>query len=349
MTRLPSLSRRHALAAVLAAAGATAVGGPAFAQSKEVNVYSSRHYSGDKAMYAKFTEMTGIKINVVEGDIGPLMQRLKAEGANSPADVLVTVDAGNLWRAQSEGLFQPIKSAVLDETIPERLRDPEGQWYAFSYRARVIMVNKDKIPEGAIKTYEDLADPKWKGKILVRSSTNIYNQSLLSSMIKTQGAEKTEAWAKALVANFARAPKGGDTDQLVALAAGEGDIAITNTYYLARLVASAKPEDRAVAAKIRPIFPNQADRGTHVNVSGAGVTKNAPNKDNAVKLLEFLMTPEAQVALAEGNHEYPVRQGVAVSSVIQSWGPFKADAVNITELGKNNPEAVRIADRAGWK
>ena len=322
---------------------------PAMAQGGEVNVYSSRHYDGDKKMFARFTELTGIKINVVEADIGPLMQRLQAEGRNSPADLLVTVDAGNLWRAKEAALFQPIRSAALEETIPAHLRDPEGHWFGLSQRARVILFHKDRVKPEELSTYEALAEPKWKGRILVRSSSNVYNQSLIASIIAADGPDKAEAWAKGLVANFARVPKGGDTDQIKALAAGEGDIAISNTYYYARLVGSAKPEERAIVDKIGIFFPNQNDRGTHMNISGAGVTRHAPNRGNAIKLLEFLTTPEAQQVLAEGNYEYPVRPEVATAAVVNSWGRFKTDGINLAQLGKHNPDAVRIADRAGWR
>lgn len=344
-------TRRRLMAACGGIALLTALGAmaSAMAQSGEVNVYSSRHYDGDKKMFARFTELTGIKINVVEADIGPLMQRLQAEGRNSPADLLVTVDAANLWRAKEAGLFQPVHSAVLDEIVPAHLRDLDGNWFGLSQRARVILYHKDRVKPEELSTYEALAEPKWKGRILVRSSSHVYNQSLIASIIAANGLDKAEAWAKGLVANLARVPKGGDTDQIKALAAGEGDIAISNTYYYARLLGSAKAEDRAIVEKIGIFFPNQADRGTHVNISGAGVTRHAPNRDNAIKLLEFLTTPEAQLVLAEGNYEYPVRDKVAIAAVVNSWGPFKTDRVKLAELGKHNADAVRIADRAGWR
>jgi iron(III) transport system substrate-binding protein len=322
--------------------------------AQEVNVYSSRHYDADKKLFELFTKQSGVKVNVVEGDIGPLLQRLRSEGRNSPADLLITADVGNLWRAQEAELLQPVKSAALEEVIAERLRDPAGHWFALSMRSRVIMYHKDRVKPEELSTYEALADAKWKGRILVRSSSNVYNQSLLAAMIAANGVEATEAWAKGLAANFARPPKGGDTDQIKALAAGEGDIAIANTYYLGRLVASDKAEDRAIAEKIGVFFPNQtgpnpAGRGAHVNISGAGVTKYAPNRDNGVKLLEFLVTPEAQKIFAEGNHEYPVREGVARSAVIVGFGAFKGDSVGLSQLGRHNAEAVKIADRAGWR
>ncbi len=326
-----------------------AIGFARGAGAAEVNVYSSRHYDTDKKLVELFTQRTGVKVNVVEGDIGPLLQRLQSEGRNSPADLLITADVGNLWRAEQAGVLQSVKSASLDETIPEKLRDPSGHWYGLSLRARVIMYHKDRVKPSELSTYEALADPKWKGRILVRSSNHVYNQSLLASLVAAEGVDMAEAWAKGLVANFARPPKGGDTDQIKAVAAGEGDIAIANTYYLGRLKASGKPEDRALAEKIGVYYPNQNGRGAHVNISGAGVTKFAPNRDSAVNLLEFLVTLEAQQIFAEGNHEYPVRDDVAKSATVLSFGGFKADAVNLALLGKYNADAVKIADRAGWR
>ncbi|HEX6979750.1 MAG TPA: Fe(3+) ABC transporter substrate-binding protein [Alphaproteobacteria bacterium] len=339
---------RFGLAALTGAVAAFAAAlAPAAAQ--EVNVYSSRHYPSDQKLIELFQQKTGIKVNMIEAEIGPLLQRLRSEGRNSPADVLITVDAGNLWRAQEAGLFQPVKSAALDEVVPANLREPSGLWFGLSQRARVIIYNKEKVKPSELSTYEDLADPKWKGRILIRSSNNVYNQSLLASMIAAHGAAKAEEWARGIVANMARPPKGGDTDQIKAVAAGEGDIAIANTYYFARLVASDKPEDKAVVAKLGIFFPNQKDRGTHVNISGAGVTRYAPNRDNAIKFLEFLVTPEAQEIFAHANHEYPVRAGVAPTAVVQSWGTFKADPLNAAELGRHQAEAVRIFDRVGWR
>ena len=340
--------RQFLIGTAVAAAALCAVVDRAVA-AEEVNVYSSRHYPSDKILFDTFTRETGIKVNVIESDIGPLMQRLRAEGRNSPADVLITVDAGNLWRAQEAGLFQPVKSAVLEEIVPANLREPSGQWFALSSRARIIVYNKDKVKPSEITSYEDLADPKWKGRVLVRSSNHIYNQSLLASMIAANGAEKTEAWVRGIAANLARPPKGGDTDQIKAVAAGEGDVAIANSYYFARLMASDKPEDKAVVQKLGVIFPNQAGRGTHVNISGAGVVKYAPHRANAVKLLEFLVTPEAQKVFAEANHEYPVRSGVPRADTLTDLGSFKADPINAAELGRHQAEAVRIADRAGWR
>jgi iron(III) transport system substrate-binding protein len=319
------------------------------ASAQEVNVYSARHYKSDQILFEAFSKQTGIKVNVIEGDVGPLLQRLQSEGRNSPADLFVTADVGNLWRAEEAGVLQPVKSAVLDETIPAHLRDPNGQWYGLSQRARILVYNKDKVKPAEIATYESLADPKWKGRILVRTSSHVYNQSLIASMIAANGVEKTEAWVKAVAGNLARPPKGGDTDQIKAVAAGEGDVAISNSYYFARLAGSDKAEDKAVVEKLGIVFPNQGDRGTHVNISGAGVTKYAPHKDSAVKLLEFLVTPESQKVFAEGNNEYPVRSGVPAAAVVASWGSFKGDPVGAAAIGKYQPDAVKIADRAGWR
>ncbi|HEX2115858.1 MAG TPA: Fe(3+) ABC transporter substrate-binding protein [Alphaproteobacteria bacterium] len=319
------------------------------ASAQEVNVYSARHYKSDQLLFDAFTKQTGIKVNVIEGDVGPLLQRLQSEGRNSPADLFITADVGNLWRAEEAGVLQPVKSAVLDETIPAHLRDPNGQWYGLSQRARILVYNKEKVQPAEIATYESLADPKWKGRILVRTSSHVYNQSLIASMIAAHGPEKTEQWVRAVAANLARPPKGGDTDQIKAVAAGEGDVAISNSYYFARLASSDKPEDKAVVAKLGIVFPNQGDRGTHVNISGAGVTKYAPHRDSAIKLLEFLVAPESQKVFAEGNNEYPVRSGVPAAAVVASWGSFKGDPVGAATIGKFQPDAVKIADRAGWR
>ncbi len=338
-------------AVLLGAVGLAAVlvPGLAAAQDKVVNLYSSRHYDTDEALYANFTKQTGIAINRLEAKEDELLQRMKAEGDKSPADVVITVDAGRLWRAQEMGLLQPIHSAVLEKEIPAHLREPDGHWFGFSKRARILVVNKEKVKPGEITRYEDLADAKWKGRVLIRSSTNVYNQSLVGSMIATLGEPATETWARAVVANMARPPKGGDTDQIKAVAAGEGDVAVSNSYYVARLMGSKKPEDQAIAAKIAVVFPNQNDRGTHVNISGAGVAKYAPNKANAIKFLEYLASKQAQEYFAKGNYEFPVVGGVALHPVIAGWAEFKEDRVNAAVFGKNNAAALKLMDRAGWK
>ncbi len=314
-----------------------------------INLYSSRHYDTDDQIYEGFRRATGIRVNVVEAEADQLIERIKGEGQNSPADIFITVDAGRLWRAEQEGLFQPVTSATLTNAIPASLRHPDGLWFGLTKRARVIMYNKTVVSPRELSTYEDLVDPKWQGRILVRSSTNVYNQSLVGSLIAAHGAAQTETWARGLVANFARPPEGGDIDQIKAVAAGLGDIAIANTYYLARLIKSDKREDRQVAETIGVFFPNQGDRGTHVNISGAGVVKTAPNREAAIQFLEYLASPVAQEIFAQSNNEYPVVEGVALDSVVAGFGQFKADPLNAAVFGRNNPEALRITDRAGWK
>jgi iron(III) transport system substrate-binding protein len=317
--------------------------------AQEVNLYSSRHYDTDVALYESFTEGTGIEVNLIEGSEDELIERIKAEGPNSPADVLITVDAGRLWRADQAGILQPVSSAVLDERIPANLRHPEGKWFGLSKRLRGIVYAKDRVDPSEITAYEDLADPSWEGRVCIRSSTNVYNQSLVGSMIESLGVEETEAWAKGLVANMARPPQGGDTDQIKAVAAGECDVAVVNHYYLARLIKSDSEEDRAVAEQVGIVFPNQDGRGAHANISGAGVIATSPNRDNAVKFLEYLTTPEAQAYFAQGNNEFPVVADVKADPVLETWGEIKTDAVNAAKYGENNPEAVMLMDRAGWK
>jgi len=319
------------------------------AQAQEVNIYNARHYGTDQQLWDAFTKETGIAVNVVEANHDELIQRLEAEGANSPADIFITVDAGRLALAAEKNLFEPVKSPVLEADVPAHLRHPDGLWYGLAMRARVLVYDKERVNPTELSTYEDLADPKYAGKIVVRSSTNVYNLSLMGSIIAADGAEKAEAWATGLVANFARPPEGGDTDQLKAVAAGVGDIAISNTYYLARLLASDKPEERAIGEKLGVFFPNQSDRGTHVNISGAGVLKSAPNKDNAVKLLEFLVSPEAQRYFADISFEYPVNPAVKPHPVLANFGEFKQDTLNAATFAANSLEASKIMDRAGWK
>jgi iron(III) transport system substrate-binding protein len=322
---------------------------PTLAQDKILNLYSSRHYQTDEALYDNFTRKTGIKINRIEAGEDALLERLRNEGARSPADVLVTVDAGRLWRAEQMGLFQPLKSKILQERIPGELRHPEGLWFSFSLRARPIFYAKGSVNPAEIRDYEDLVDPKWKGRICVRSSSAMYNLSLMSSMIAGAGPVRAEEWARGVVANMARDPKGGDTDQIKAVASGECRIAIANTYYYVRLLKSAKAEERADAAKVGVVFPNQGGRGTHVNVSGAGVLKHAPHRDAAVKFLEYLASDEAQRYFANGNNEYPVVASVKANPELESLGTFRKDTVNVTLLGRNQAAAQQIYDRAGWK
>ncbi len=335
----------------LAAAAVVALLIPAaHAQQKVLNLYSSRHYQTDEALYANFTKQTGIKINRIEGSEDPLIERIRNEGERSPADVLITVDAGRLWRAEQLGLFQPVKSKVLDTRIPAAYRHPDGLWYGFSTRARIIAYNKERVKPGDIATYEDLANPKWKGKICTRSAGHVYNLSLMSSLVTHNGEAKTEEWAKAVASNLARAPKGGDTDQLKAVAAGECDLAISNSYYYVRLLRSQKPDERAVTEKVGIIMPNQGGRGTHVNISGAGVLKNAPNKEAAILFLEYLASDEAQNYFANGNNEWPVVASVKSDNrALATLGKFKTDQLNLGAIGKNQPTAQKIADRSGFK
>ena len=315
-----------------------------------LNLYSSRHYQTDEALYANFTRQTGIKVNRIEAGEDALIERIRNEGERSPADVLVTVDAGRLWRAEQLGFFQPVKSAVLEARIPANYREPSGQWFGFSLRARVIAYNKAKVKAAELPSYESLAEPKWKGRVCMRSSTNIYNLSLMGAMIEHLGEARAEQWAQGVKNNLAREPKGGDTDQLKSVAAGECDVTISNQYYYARLLRSAKPEEREIGERIGVLFPNQANRGTHVNISGAGAMKNAPNREAAVKFLEYLASDEAQRYFAEGNNEWPVVAGVKPDNpVLKMLGEFKQDALNVAVLGRNQPGSQRIYDRVAWK
>lgn len=315
----------------------------------EVNVYSHRHYDSDRELFRLFEEQTGIRVNVVTASADELITRLENEGAASPADILITVDAGRLHRAKERGLLQPVESEVLAANIPEHLRDRDNQWFGLTQRARIFAYHKDRVRPEELSTYEALAGPEWNDRVLIRSSSNVYNQSLLAAQVAHLGPEGAEAWAAGIVENMAREPSGGDTDQIKAVAAGVGDVAVTNSYYLARLAASTDAEERRVAEQIGAFFPNQTDRGTHVNVSGAGVTMSSKNRDNAIRLIEFLSGDEAQRIFAEANQEYPVKQDVPWSPVLQEWGKFTADDLDLTRLGELNAEAVRIADRVGWR
>lgn len=320
----------------------------AAATAAEVNVYSARQDQLIKPALDEFTKATGIKVNLLSAKDEELLERLKAEGANSPADLLITVDVGRLHAAKTDGLLQPATSKAIEDSVPPQYRDPQAYWTGLSARARVIFYAKDRVEASELSTMEDLADPKWKGRVCIRSSSNVYNQSLMGEMIAVNGLEKAEAWAKGVVGNFARKPQGGDTDQIKAVAAGECDIAVANTYYFGRMQGSSKPEDKAVADKIGLFFPNQNDRGTHMNVSGIGVTASAKNKAEAVKLIEFLAT-EGQAFYGEVNNEFPVNPKAKLSDVVAAWGPFKASELNVALLGENKAEAMRVFDRAGWR
>ena len=332
---------RHVLAllAMLAAAQG--------ALSNEVNVYSARHYDTDLALYERFEETTGITVNLIEGNSDGLIERIRNEGELSPADLLITVDAGRLWRAHEQGVFQPVDSAVLNERIPAHLREPGGHWFGLSKRARVVVYNAAAgLPENVAR-YEDLTDERLRGKVCMRSSGNIYNLSLLGALIEHHGAEAAEAWAKGVVANFHRPPQGNDTAQLRAVASGECGVSIANTYYIGRLLGSESAADREIVAALGVLFPNQADRGAHVNISGAGVVRHAPHRDNAVRFLEYLSGDFAQGLFAEGNNEYPVVG--AAAGPVSELGTFKEDAVNASVFGANQALAVKVFDRAGWQ
>ena len=319
--------------------------------AKSVNIYSARKEALILPILERFRDETGIAFHLVTGKADALLKRLRMEGEASPADVFVTVDAGRLHRAKEAGVLQRIGSESIDAAVPAHLRDADGYWFALSKRARTVVYANDRVDASALSTYEGLTDPMWKGRICIRSSGNIYNQSLVASMIEAHGVERTEEWAKGMVANFARPPAGGDTDQLRAAAAGECDLAVANTYYFGRLAASAKEEDRAVAAALTAFWPNQGagERGVHVNVSGVGITANAQNRDSAIRLIEFLVSPEAQTWYAEVNQEYPVVPGVPASETLESFGSFAEDTLNLTALGANNRQAVELMDRAGWR
>jgi iron(III) transport system substrate-binding protein len=320
-----------------------------FAQADEVNVYSARKEALILPLLERFKAETGIGFNLITAKADELLKRLEAEGRSTPADVFITTDAGRLQRAKEAGVLRAVDSPVLNARIPQNLRDRENHWFGLSQRARVIFYAKDRVEPGELSTYEALADIRWKQRVCIRSSGNIYNQSLVASMIEADGVEKTEAWARGLVANFARKPAGGDTDQLRAAAAGQCDVAVANTYYYGRLVNSDKEADRAVASALGVFWPNQADRGAHVNVSGAGITLHAKHPEAALRLLEFLVSAESQTWYAEVNNEYPVVADAQTSELLKSFGQFKSDSLNLSRLGENNRAAVQLMDRAGWR
>ncbi len=327
----------------------------ASAQDKVLNLYSARHYQTDEALYANFTKATGIRINRIDADDAGILTRLKAEGAASPADVVLLVDAARLVSAEAEGLFQPVKSAVLQQRIPAHLRDAGdgggAQWFGFSTRARLIVYNKATVQRADVDTYQELGDPKNKGKVCTRSGSHPYNLTLFGAMLQHTGPQATEAWLKGVVGNMARAPKGGDTDQIRAAASGECQIALTNSYYLARLMRSTKPEDVEVVSKVSFVFPNQDSWGTHVNISGGAVAKHAKNKAEAVKFLEYLASDEAQVYFANGNNEWPAVAGVKIAGnpALDAMGSFKVDSLPIGLSGANQTRVQQMLDRVGFK
>ena len=315
----------------------------------EINIYTHRHYDSDKILFKKFTNLTGIKVNVIKGSADQLIQRLQSEGKQSPADILITVDAGRLVRAKNLGLLQSISSKKLMRNVPEIMRDSEKFWFGLSVRARVIVYAKDRVRASELSTYEDLANPKWNGRIVIRSSNNIYNQSLLASIIESNGTEKALDWAKLVRSNMARKPRGNDRDQARAVASGVADLAVINTYYLGLLANSSDKNDRDVADKLKVFFPNQKGRGTHINVSGGAVTASSKNKKEAIKFLEFLTEIENQKIFSESNYEYPLDYKDATAGIFSEWGNFKADKMELSILGLKNTEAVKLFDIAGWE
>jgi iron(III) transport system substrate-binding protein len=337
---------------LLAATGATLFA-PALsrAQDRTLALYSARHYDTDRELYDGFTRETGVRVRVIEANADQLLERIRAEGANSPADVLITVDIGRLARAQEQGFLAPTRSTVLESRIPAHLRDPEGHWFGFSMRARVVMYDRALGLPAGLARYEDLAKPEYRGMVSTRSSSNIYSIGWTASMLAANGPEATEAWARGIAANLSRPPQGGDTDQIRAVAAGQGRLAISNTYYLGNLARSARAEDRAIAERMTVLFPNQGagDRGTHVNVSGGGVVRTAPNREAAVAFLEYLSGPRAQHIFADGNSEYPAVADVPASPFLTGLGNFRQDPLNATRMAALSPEALRLMQRAGWR
>ena len=319
------------------------------AQDRTLAIYSSRHYDTDRELYDGFTRQTGVRIRLIEANVDQLLERIRAEGANSPADVLVTVDAGRLARAKDANVLAQIRSSVLDSRIPAHLRDPQGFWFGFSSRARVVMYDRNLGLPGGLTRYEDLAKPEFRGMVSTRSSSNIYSIGWTASMLAANGPEATEAWARGIAANLSRPPQGGDTDQIRAVAAGQGRLAISNTYYLGLLHRSARAEDREIAARMAVLFPNQADRGAHVNISGAGVVRTAPNREAAQAFLEYLSSPAAQSIFADGNMEYPVVADAQPHAFLVGRGAFKQDPLNAARLAELSPEALRIMQRANWR
>ena len=318
--------------------------------TNEVNIYSARKGYLLKPLLVEFEKDTNIKVNIISGKSKALQKRIEQEGQNTRADVLLTVDAGNLYKAKYDGLLQSINSEKLNKLIPSHLRDIDGYWYGLSIRSRVIMYNPKKVNVNELSTYEDLANPKWKGRICIRSSGNIYNQSLLASLVSHLGVNKAEDWARKVVGNFSRKPKGNDRTQMTSVVLEECDITLANTYYLGKWITSEKKDERKYAKMIAVFFPNQINRGTHINISGAAIVKYSKNTGNALKLIEYLAGKKAQELYAKANHEYPIRENIEVSDIVKSWGyPFKQDTLSLNELGKNNKKAVEIFDKVNWQ
>jgi iron(III) transport system substrate-binding protein len=339
---------RFVLPTVALIFGAMVLAAPTMA-ADALNIYSARHYDSDELLYDGFQKATGIPVNVIEGDGPELLARMKAEGKNSPADVFLTVDAGNLWLAEKEKLFQPAQSKILDARIPASLKSPKNLWFGFSTRARLIFVNAKKVDPKLVQTYDALADPRLKGKICMRSSSAVYNLSLLGAMIAHSGPAKAEQWVKGVVANFARTPQGADTTLLQSVVAGECGVTIANHYYYMRLISSKSKAERDAAAKLTPIFPDQDGFGTHVNISGGGMMASAPHKAIAVKFLEYMASDGAQAIIAGANYEFPAAANVGITPALKALGKFKADPLNVSFYGENQAQAQAIFDRAGWR
>ena len=320
-------------------------------KSNEVNLYSQRHYSVDELQYENFTKLTGIKVNVIKANADELIERLKNEGDKSPADLFISVDAGKLQRAADLNLLQKVSNTTINTNVSKDLIDINGYWTPITYRARIIVYSNERVNKSDLSTYEDLANEKWKGRILVRSSSNAYNQALMSSIVANLGSDVANDWSEGVVKNFARDPKGSDRDQVKAIAAGQGDIAIVNSYYIGLLLSSQKEEELDAGRSVSVFFPNQGDneRGSHVNVSGIGLAKYSPNKENAIKLMEYLTSEEAQNTYVNNSYEYAANPNVKPSKIVQDWGTFKTDKLDLNMLGKFREEAIRIFDKTGWK
>lgn len=324
-------------------------GTSAATKEQVVNLYTARNYAVDDTLYANFTKQTGIKVNVISDKAEVLIERIKREGESSPADLFITVDGGVLNNAKEAGVLQPLTSATIEANVPKSLRDKDNQWIGLATRARVIAYSKDRVKPDQLSTYEDLASEKWQGKLLVRSSTSLYNLSLLASLIELNGEAKAQEWATGVAKNLARAPEGGDRDQIKAIAAGVGDVAITNTYYYGQMLASKDAAEVEAAKKVALFFPNQQTTGTHINISGAGLTKYAKNKENAIKFVEYLTSPEAQTLYATEGFEFPVNAKATLPDLLKSWGSFKTQQLDFAKLGTNNKAAILLMTKANWK
>ena len=336
-------------AVFLAACGSSGDEGAAPADAGEVNLYTARHYDSDLELYDRFTRETGIKINRVEGNADELIARLSSEGARSPADLFVTADAGALWRAQQAGVLQPVTSDLLEQRVPANLREPGGNWYGFARRARVAAYNPERVQPDELASYEDLASPRFRGRICVRSSDSVYNLSLVGALIEAWGEQRAEQWARGIVANMARQPEGGDRDQIRAVGAGICDVAITNSYYFIRMANGEDASDREIAGRLRLAFPSLNGEGSHVNISGGGVAANAPNRENAIRLLEFFASPEVQLHFARNNNEFPASPDVAAPPPVDAYAGFQANPMPVAAFAARQPRAQAIMSRVGWR